>query len=322
MLAVAALLWALPVAAQGVPAAPPAVTPAAAIPAEPTPEEVLLEFRELATRMTVPVTIAAKGPWNFVVDTGAERTVVSRELAATLGLAAGPSVRVVALTGPEWVPTVRVPSLAVSSISARGIVSPALAARDLGALGMVGIDTLQDHSVVIDFDARRMTLTPSKKRRRPPVSRDDIVVTAKSLYGQLIVTDARWLGRRIAVVVDTGTPVSIGNPALGRLIANARPAGKVELIAATGDILSADSVVVQGIEVGGVGFSDVALAIADAAPFRRFGLADSPALMMGMDMLRLFRRVRIDSPNREIRFTLPRGMRDGPRIGIGGAPSP
>jgi len=317
MLGLAALLWALPVAAQGVPAAPTAVTPP-----EPSPEEILLEFRELATRMTVPVTIAEAGPWNFVVDTGAERTVVSRELAATLGLAPGPSVRVVALTGPEWVPTVRVPSLAVSSIAARGIVSPALAARDLGAVGMVGIDTLQDHSVVIDFDARVMTLTLSKKRRRPPVSRDDVVVTAKSLYGQLIVTDARWRGRRIAVVVDTGTPVSIGNPALARLIANARPAGKVELISATGDILAADALVAQGIEVGGVGFSDVALAIADAAPFRRFGLADAPALMMGMDMLRLFRKVRIDFPNREIRFTLPRGMRDGPRIGMGGTPSP
>jgi len=106
------------------------------------------------------------------------------------------------------------------------------------------------------------------------------------------------------------------------MIANARPAGKVELISATGDILAADALVAQGIEVGGVGFSDVALAIADAAPFRRFGLADAPALMMGMDMLRLFRKVRIDFPNREIRFTLPRGMRDGPRIGMGGTPSP
>ena len=42
--------------------------------------------------MTVPVTITA-GPYGFIVDTGAQRTVMSRELAGTLGLAAGPSAR-------------------------------------------------------------------------------------------------------------------------------------------------------------------------------------------------------------------------------------
>ena len=165
--------------------------------------------------------------------------------------------------------------------------------------------------MVIDFDARQMTLKPSKKRRRAPVSQDDVVVSAKSLYGQLIVTDARWRGKRIAVVVDTGTPISVGNRALLALMTNARPVGTVSLVSATGGLLIADAVTVEGIEVGGVGFTNVAMAIADAAPFRRFGLADAPAMLLGMDLLRLFRVVRIDFPNREIRLTLPRGARVG-----------
>jgi len=315
-----ALLCAAPAAAQAPPtlASPAVPSPAAASPAEPTAEEILLEFRDLADRMTVPVTIAGagageRGPWNFIVDTGAERTVVSRELASTLGLAAGPNVRVVAMTGPEWVPTVRVPALSVSRIAARGIVSPALGARDMGAVGMIGIDTLQDHSVVIDFARRRMTLKPSKRRRRP-VGRDEVVVTAKSLYGQLIVTDARWRGKRIQVVVDTGTPVSLGNRALLRLMTNARRVGSMNLLSATGRSLTADGVQVQGIEVGGIGFSDVSLAIADAPPFARFGLSDTPALLMGMDLLRLFRGVQIDFANREIRFAMP----PTPGVRVGG----
>ncbi|WP_294289147.1 aspartyl protease family protein, partial [uncultured Sphingomonas sp.] len=36
-------------------------------------------------RMTVPVQIAGAGPFRFVIDTGSERTVISRQLAGTLG---------------------------------------------------------------------------------------------------------------------------------------------------------------------------------------------------------------------------------------------
>ena len=52
--------------------------------------------------------------------------------------------------------------------------------------------------------------------------------------------------------------------------------------------------------------SDVPVAFADAVPFKRFGLDDKPALLLGMDALKLFRRVSIDFANREIRFQLPR----------------
>jgi len=271
------------------------------------PGESVLLLGQFANRMTVPVAIGAEGPWHFVVDTGAERTVVSRELAARLGLAAGPRVRVMAMNGSSVVPSVLVPALSVSTIARHAITAPALEAGDLGAAGMVGIDALQDHAVEIDFDRDRMTLRPSKKRRRPAAGRDDVVVTARSLYGQLIVTDAHWRGKRIAVVVDTGTPVSVGNPALFRLMKGARGEGPMTLISATGEAMRADLIGVNGLQVGGVGFANVQLAIADAAPFRRFGLTDTPALMMGMDLLRLFRTVKIDFANREIRFTLPRG---------------
>jgi len=271
------------------------------------PGESVLLLGQLANRMTVPVAIGAEGPWHFVVDTGAERTVVSRELAARLGLAPGPQVRVMAMNGSSVVPSVLVPALSVSTVARHAITAPALEAGDLGAAGMVGIDALQDHAVLIDFDREQMTLRPSRKRRRAPVGRDDVVVTARSLYGQLIVTDAHWRGKRIAVVVDTGTPVSVGNSALLRLMKGARAEGPMTLISATGAAMRTDLIGVDGLQVGGVGFANVRLAIADAAPFRRFGLSDTPALMMGMDLLRLFRTVQIDFANREIRFTMPRG---------------
>jgi hypothetical protein len=58
--------------------------------------------------------------------------------------------------------------------------------------------------------------------------------------------------------------------------------------------------------VAGVDIANLPVAFADAAPFKHFGLTDKPALLLGMDALRLFRRVKIDFPNREVRFLLPR----------------
>lgn len=301
-------------------ASPPAqlVIPPPTPPPLPLTDESVLMLGDVATRMTVPVRIGTRGPWPFVIDTGAERTVVARELAGVLGLASGGDVRVVTMTGTSVVGTSLVPGLAVSTIRQGTIRAPALAARNMGTLGMLGIDVLQAHKVRIDFDRKQMTLQPSTKRRS--VSRgtsDEIVVTARSVYGQLIVTDAHWRGTRIAVVIDTGSPVTIGNAALRSLIgARAKPIGPVSVISATGQTLVADGQLVDDVELGGIGFTNVPIAFAEVAPFRRFMLDTRPAIMMGMDMLRLFRVVQIDFANREIRFTVPRSGNAPPRFGI------
>jgi hypothetical protein len=49
------------------------------------------------------------------------------------------------------------------------------------------------------------------------------------------------------------------------------------------------------------------VAFADVPPFRVFGLEKKPAIMLGMDVLKLFTRVQIDFANREFRLLLPRG---------------
>src|SRR3546814_15475565 len=38
------------------------------------------------TRITIPIQIDGRGPWNFVVDTGSQPTVISRPLADRLAL--------------------------------------------------------------------------------------------------------------------------------------------------------------------------------------------------------------------------------------------
>lgn len=274
-----------------------------------------IAFADTATRMTVPVAIAGAGPFRFVVDTGAERTVVSHELARRLQLTPGRDVRLTAMTGTSSVGTVMVPSISVGEpprLKPDGrIEAPALAAADLGALGILGLDTLQGQKVTIDFDRQVMTIAPSVRRRTPAPATDEIVVRARSVFGQLVVTDARYKGQPVRVILDTGSVVSMGNAALRRRLAraDARRDTPIELISVTGDRLAAGYTQIGRVSLGNVTFENLPVAFADVAPFERFGLIDRPAMLLGMDALRMFRRVDIDFANREVRLRLPRDSR-------------
>ncbi|MGN6820791.1 MAG: aspartyl protease family protein [Sphingomonas sp.] len=287
----------------GVPQDPPVVpTSATAPPATPVD---LLAFANSENRMTVPVSIGPSGPYPFIIDTGSERTVVSRELADVLKLSTGRRVHVTTMAGQSELSTYKLPDLRVSKIAPDTLEAPAVEASNLGAPGMLGIDALKGHAVSIDFDRNQMEVRPAKKRGMGG-SPDDIVIKAKNLYGQLIVTDARYRGKRISVVIDTGSPVTVGNLALLKRVKTEKSIGQVNLLAVTGQYLTADYRIIDSLDIAGIGFHQLPIAFADALPFKRFGLTDTPALMLGMDSLKLFRRVQIDFANREIRFTLPR----------------
>ena len=290
--------------------ADPAADPLAA---EPDAQEIA--FVDSTNRMTVPVAIAGAGPYHFLVDTGAERTVVSHELARKLQLSPGRDVRLTAMTGTSSVGTVMIPSLRVGEpprLSADSqIEAPALAAVNIGALGILGLDTLQGQKVTIDFDRQVIAVSPSIKRRTPQAASDEIVVRARSVLGQLVVADARYKGQPIRVILDTGSVVSMGNAALRHRLAgaDAKRDKPIELISVTGDRLAAGYTQIGRVSLGDMHFENLPVAFADAAPFRRFGLVERPAILLGMDALRMFRRVDIDFANREVRLRMPKSFR-------------
>lgn len=265
-----------------------------------TPTLEMLTIGKRSDRMTVPVTIGARGPFPFIVDTGAERSVVSRELAGFLKLAPGADARVFDFTGPSEVPTVKVPSLTAGALGTPAIEAPQLLMANIGAPGMLGIDALQGQSIVLDFQRRRMTL----KRARRHAS-GDVVVPARSQTGQLIVTKAWFNDKPISVIIDTGSWLSVGNSAMLRLAKyTPRSYGPVVVTSVTGRSFTSNFVTVSNVRVGTVRFDNFGLVFADVPPFDRFGLRDQPALILGLSSLKLFSRIEMDFVNREIGFTL------------------
>jgi predicted aspartyl protease len=265
-------------------------------------------------RMTVAAMVDGKGPYPFLIDTGAERTVISAELARRLALDAGRSARLHSMSGATQVATVVIPMLQVSSKAVRGIHAPALKQAHIGAAGMLGIDSLQSQRVTFDFERQKMTVVPSRISE-PAKDPDTIVVTARSRMGRLVLVDARLDGQKLKVILDTGSEVTVGNQALRRKLVAKKRMGTtvpVELVSVTGGRIMADYTRAKRVRLGGVMINDLPVAFAEVHPFRQLGLSDEPALLLGMDALRLFDRVSVDFANRKVRFTHPQISGVGP----------
>lgn len=295
----------------------------AQLPVEAAGEPEVLELdTERWQRMTVPVTIQEQGPFRFMIDTGAEATVLSRDLADRLQLHDRDTAVLVGMASRVPIETVGIQGLTLGSRSFF-IQSAALVdSAHLGsAQGILGLDSLQDQRVLLDFE--NMTMAVADADELGGNRGFEIVVKARERLGQLIITRAFLDGVRTAVIIDTGAQSSVGNPALlERLRRRARGAGDSVLTDVNGNKLAGKVRIAKDLKMGRVQINSFAVLFADCPPFHELGLTDEPALILGMRELRAFRRVAIDFESRTVLFDLPRGVYEfdslfGRRLGVG-----
>jgi len=262
---------------------------------------------DLDNRMTVPVKLSGSGPYRFLVDTGADRTAISRELAGKLGLESGDHASLHSIAGVSTVSTATVPDLELTRKPVKIVDAPLLASANMGADGILGVDSLRSQRVLFNFEDKTMSIVPSMVpdfREEPGT----IVVRGTRRNGRLVLTDATANGRSLTVVVDTGSEVSIGNDALrdqlvGRNLINGLQ--KVDIQSVTGDTISGDYMFVRELDIGGVTLKNLAIVFADAHTFKQLKLDRKPALLLGMNAIRAFKKVSIDFANRKFRVVLP-----------------
>jgi predicted aspartyl protease len=260
--------------------------------------------KEVNTRMEVGVLIDGKGPYRFFVDSGADRTVIGLGLSGRLGLPPGPTVILHSTGSARTANTVRIGALRVGTSTIHDIAAPALPERFLGGDGMLGIDALIDQRLTIDFDKKTVVVQDTHKPDSA-AGPDEVVITARRRKGQLILTQAN-AGVPIAAVIDTGTEITVGNSALRERLMrrNRAPVMTTTLISVTGDVIPADLLPVPEIRIGDLILHNVLIAFSDVPPFKLFGLDKEPAVLLGSDLLSVFRRVSLDFRRRKVRFTL------------------
>lgn len=258
-------------------------------------------------RMTVKVSIQGRGPYNFLVDTGADHTVVSSALAGSLNLVPGERVQMYTITGDQSVKTAALGQMKFSEKTMQNVTAAVLDAAHLGADGVIGIDSLRSERVTFDFAKGLMTIVPSRSAE-PRADGDTIVVTGRLKAGRLVLTEANAGGKSVNVVVDTGSDITVGNRALRRKLHRSgllHSVGPIALKSVTGHIIAGDLMVLDKLNVGGVVIEQMSIVFTDAPIFKVLKLEDRPAVLLGMNAIRAFKRVSIDFANRKFRVVVP-----------------
>jgi predicted aspartyl protease len=257
-------------------------------------------------RMMVAVRLAGSGPYQFLVDTGADRTAVSRALANKLALPSAGTVELHSISGVSQISTARVHDVELTQ-QLRTVDAAVLDGSSMGADGIIGADLLRSERVQFDFEKQTMTIVPS----RTPDFRSEgetIVVRAWRKNGRLVVTDARIGDEIVTVVLDTGSEISMGNEALRRHATGRESfdgATKVELLSVAGGSITGDLTSIPKMTIGDIELHNLAVVITNAHTFKQLGLADRPALLLGMNAMRAFKKVSIDFANKKFRVVMP-----------------
>lgn len=274
-------------------------------------------------RILAPVWINGRGPFHFIVDTGANRTVLSPETARQLGLDTrnGRSAVVHGVTGSEAAPLAHVAELRIGRIVRRNVEMPVVSSRvHAEADGMLGADNLVGTRLSVDF--RRNRIDISDAAYAPARPRSAVSLPAEMRFGLLPLVKGRVAKVPVHAVVDTGAERSIGNGALRRaLIAEqtrTQSDGQAIVFGAVGPNVMAEVVWVPRLRIGAGNITRMPLLFADTHVFRIWRVEDTPALLLGMDVIGQLDAITIDYRANRVWF-LAKGGDMAMRLTPGGA---
>lgn len=289
-----------------------AIVPAAANPPDPkqSGSGAVRVGTDIQNRLRARVCINGRGPYHFLVDTGAERTLIAEEVAAQLALPHGDKVMVQGIIRGQPADLVNVRRLEMGGLVCPGLDVPVLPRAMLGADGYLGLDVLDGRRVILNFRAGTLTVTrPEGFFSALWLHGNEAVVRTLGSSGRLRASDCMVDGVRASAFVDTGAEVSVCNPALFQLLRRRAPdrqvvRGEVGLYGVTGGRIMGIETNVDEIILERLKLTYTSLVVAGLEVFDLWGLRHEPALLFGMDSLRRFTRVSIDYGRKELRFQL------------------
>jgi predicted aspartyl protease len=265
---------------------------------------------DAASRLRVDAHINGHGPYHFVVDTGADHTVLASEVAVELGLSLGEKVMLKGVVRAVLTETVSIRTMTFGSITKRHLMVPTLPRSLLDADGYLGLDFLDGHRVTFDFRNHLLRISEPRGRFSANwVHENEARIRVSGSSGHLQSLDCMVDGVRATAFIDSGAEVTAANGPLLATLARRNPdfrdAGSIRLIDITGGEILGHVTVVNRIRLTEeLIFTDCPLVIADFLVFDVWGLRQRPALLIGMNLLRQFDRVSIDYGLQELRFDL------------------
>jgi hypothetical protein len=280
-------------------------------PVEAAPDPTLFAApttRDHIGRIVAPVMVNGRGPYRFIIDTGASDSTVSPDLARTLGLQpTEDAILLDGITGTSRVPSVLVDRLQAGDLTFKSVRLPVVWAPVMaGSDGILGIAGLKSERIVVDFAHNRVTISHAREVRPP----DGFVrIPAHRLENGLmmIFADVGWV--RARAIVDTGAERSLGNLALRdalRAVRERRGERKLtDVYGSTTDVVPGELLESPTIALDKVKIADVTLVYGDFHIFDVWNLRNRPALILGMDVLGVMKGLAIDFRSQELFLESP-----------------
>jgi predicted aspartyl protease len=263
--------------------------------------------RDHIGRVVVPATVNGKGPFRFIVDTGATHSTITPNLVRVLGLkpAQVPAIVLNGITGTAQVSAVTLDKLQTGDLTIDGLVVPVVWAPVMaGADGIFGAAGLTEKSLSVDFERNRVEIS---RGVGAAVRAEALKIHAVRLTHGLMTLAFR-VGRVTGLaVIDTGSERTLGNLALRDALNERRRPGTVAQVTSVygataqvepGEIWKAPTIVIDSLRI-----NDVAVVYGDFHIFKVWDMQDKPAMIIGMDVLGTVASLGIDFKNQDIYFT-------------------
>jgi predicted aspartyl protease len=260
--------------------------------------------RDHIGRVVVPVMINGRGPFRFIVDTGANHSTISPGLARSLGLqpAEVPSIILDGITGTAQVSFVTIDRLQAGDLTIESTALPVVWAPVMaGADGILGAAAITEKSLLIDFQRNRVTISRGVEAA---LRANSMKVHAVRLAGGLMTLETRVGGVPVRAVIDTGAERTLGNLALRNALHERRTHGVLAMMTtvygATKDTEPGEIQIVPPIVIDSLRITDVAMVFGEFHIFKVWGMQDQPAMIIGMDVLGTVASLSIDFKNQDV----------------------
>ena len=250
---------------------------------------------------TVPVQ-GEFGTRQFVLDTGAEGSAVYAGFADEAKLPAAGKEMLQGQTGASEAPLVKLAFVAVDGTRKENLEALRLDPRADGVplAGIVGLDVFGDRTLDFDLPNKRLALLPAGKRP-PGLAGDGILATPTT--GNLLTIPVTIGGITAVAVIDTGARKTRINWKVGRALGiDPKAIAKGDTIqGATNMAIETGATNVSNVQLGDRSLATAPVLVADLPVFEAFGVADRPAVILGLDWLTRTRMV-VDFPARRVWF--------------------
>ena len=255
-------------------------------------------------RPTAKVMVNGNGPFSFMVDTGSTTSVIAQRHVATLAAPIVGKAIVAGTTGVVEAPVAMLQSVEAGAVRKQDLRVAVLPDANIPQMdGILGADMFAAKRLIFDIQKKIVRIEGSQRAPRTS-ARPNMQVR----NGLLAEIDGRVGSVKAKLMLDTGAERCIMNTQLSDALKKAHPrlvrADGAQLIGVTGHVVPGEHIALPEVEARAFAVEFATAVVVDAPIFSPWGLANEPALIVGVNLLSRLRSFSIDYGSRTFDATL------------------